>query len=345
MLRAMLLALSPACFSLDILFFAGWKTCHALSLTRSSVTLDDSSSRAPLIARVLSEKSMFRITTLSYMLGIAISTISVAAENTITFTKQSSQPGQKMVQRSMVHTACVQSYEQSNQVISTSDRDVSNTQVRNITTVSTSPPVVQVSYTEASLREGKNRLFAKKTSQPVENKSYRVSRNGEILKVVNQHGETPPPEETAIVEKTMSWVGRPNELAEFLNGQTLALQQRLVLPKNVAAKIFGGAVGMDTVQSATLALKQIKVIRGAKCGVFQVDLIGTVPEDGSAPLEVQGMLTVQADTCRTASAEVKSDLDVTEERGPTGGKFTVKNKGKVHIAIHAAFDEPLSKRQ
>ena len=153
----------------------------------------------------------------------------------------------------------------------------------------------------------------------------------------NDSGAPPPEAERAIVESTMSWVGRPNELAEFLDGQTITLGQQLVLPENVAAKIFGGAVGMDSIQSASLTLKKIKTVNDAKCGVFQVGLVGTVPEDGDDPLVVEGMLTVQADTCRTAAAEVKSDLDVSEERGPAGAKFTVKNKGKVHIAIQAEF--------
>lgn len=277
----------------------------------------------------------------AFCLCVATATICTGAE-TITFTKQVSQPGQSMVQQSFVHMDTVQSYEQSNQVISKENREIRKKQVRLIQTVSASPAVVNVTYTEAHREEGKNRLFAKKKPEPVLNKSYQVTREGEELKVVNANGVAPPSDELEIVKSTMSWVGRPNEMAEFLNGRTIAVKQQIELPEEVAARMFGGKVGIGKIDRAVLTLKKIKTIHGAKCGVFGVDLIGRtvvspVVEENER-LEVEGEISVQADTCRTAVAEVASDVDLTEERGPSGATFTVKNKGKLRIAVNAKFD-------
>lgn len=272
----------------------------------------------------------------------AVTAISLGADNKITFHKQTSQPGHRMVQRSFVHVDTIQSYEQSNQLISKTNREVRKTQVRKIKTVSTTPAVVQVTYAEAHLQEGKNRLFAKKKPEPVQHKSYEVTRDGEELRVVNADGSVPP---RAEVQSTMSWVGRPNEIAEFLNGRTVAVHEQIDLPEKVAAKMFGGNLGMGRIESAALELEKIKNINGAKCGVFTVALIGhpaTSPnEPAGQPLNVRGKVYVQADTCRTALVQVDSDLDLSEQRGPAGAQFTVKNRGKIHIAINASFGEAL----
>jgi hypothetical protein len=244
-----------------------------------------------------------------------------------------------MVQHAFVHTKSVQTYEQSQQIISETEREVRNTQVRNITTVAMKPSVVEVTYQEAHLRVGKNRFLAKKSPQPVEQKTYRVQRIGSELQVTDPAGNQPPDDELRIVASTMSWVGQPNQLAEFLHGRTVSLKEQLVLPPAVAAKIFGGAVGMGTIQRASLTLAQVKRINGAQCGVFEVTLIGTPTGNDAKQLETHGQISVETDSCRTAIAEIESELDVSEERGPVGATFTVKNRGQVRIAIKANFSE------
>ncbi len=263
------------------------------------------------------------------------------AAETVTFHKQPGAVGQRMVQTACVHTRTVQTYEQSNQIISSEDRDIRNTQSRHITTVSTEPPIVDVAYARADVRIGKNRFFAKKEELPVDGKTYRVSRVGETLKITDVSGSTPPPVELRIVEKTMSWVGRPNELAEFLNGRTVTKGDRLTLPPPIADRMFGGAVGMQSIQQATLALEQIKRIHGHRCGHFRVMLTGTPSGDTSKQVTVEGVIAVQIDTCRTVVADVASDLDIVEVRGPKGATFTVRNTGKVELLIKAEFDKSL----
>lgn len=279
-------------------------------------------------------------TALALIVGLVCCQSAEAAEQ-ITFTKQAAQPGQKMVQHALVHTDCVLTYEQSNQVISETDRAVRSTQVRQITTLAVQPPVVQVTYSEANLRVGKNRLLAKRTEQPVAKKTYRVRRIDGDLQITNLSGDQPPEEELQIVKSTMSWVGQPNELAEFLHGRTVSVDERLVLPSTVANKIFGGAVGLDSVHEASLTLTQIKRINGARCGEFAVSLVGNPNGNRAKRLKVGGKISVEANTCRTAAVGVESDLDVTEERGPKGATFTVKNRGTVRIAIKADFDQSL----
>lgn len=263
------------------------------------------------------------------------------AQKQITFAKRPTQAGQTMVQHALVHTDSVQTYEQSNQVISETDREVRNTQVRHITNLATNPPVVQVTFTEAHLRVGKNRFLAKKTPQSVAQKTYRVCRNGDTLQVTDLAGNQPPADELRIVESTMSWVGQPNQLAEFLNGRTVSEAEELVLPPSVAAKIFGGAVGIETIQQASLMLERVKRINGSQCGVFDVTLIGTPTANDAKQIRIKGQISVEANTCRTAVAEINSELDVSEERGPVGATFTVKNRGKVRIAIRADFADEL----
>ena len=279
-------------------------------------------------------------TALALIVGL-VCCYTVAGAEQLTFTKQVAQSGQKMVQHAQVHTDCRQTYEQSNQIISATDRAVRSTQVRQITTLAVQPPVVQVTYSEAYLRIGKNRLLAKKIDQPVAQKTYRVRRIDGELHITGVSGNQPPVEELQIVESTMSWVGQPNELAEFLQGMAVSVAERLDLPPSVASKIFAGAVGMGSVQEASLTLTQIKRINGAQCGVFAVRVVGSPTGNESKPLHVNGNISVEADTCRTAVVAVESDLDVSEQRGPQGATFTVKNRGTVRIAIKADFDQSL----
>ena len=288
---------------------------------------------------ILEELMLVRVA-FTMFVGACLCSTARSAE-TITFRKQSTTVGQRMVQTAFVHTATQQTYEQSNQIISEEDREVRNTQVRHITTVAMEPPAVDVTYVQANLRIGKNRFFAKRESLPVEQKTYRVTRAGEDLQIRDKNGHLPPIAERKIVERTMSWVGKPNELAEFLNGRTVAVTERIDLPPTVAAKIFGGAVGMKTIAQATLTLRKIKRVGGESCGEFNVHLVGSPMGDAAKQSTVTGKIAVQANTCRTTLAEVESDLDMAEKRGPTGATFTVRNRGKVQLKIKADFDKSL----
>ena len=94
---------------------------------------------------------------------------------------------------------------------------------------------------QESIVEGAETNEPTLSSQPVQGKTYICKRelgeNGELV-VTDEAGNRPPTDEYEIVAQQMQMVGRPNPLAQFLAGRTIAVGEKVELPSAVASQVF-----------------------------------------------------------------------------------------------------------
>ena len=75
--------------------------------------------------------------------------------------------------------------------------------------------------------------------QPVEGKTYLLTRKGEQLIVRYPDGTIPPKEEFEIVFGSMQSLGKPNPLGKFLLERSFEIGQTIELPQEIAAGMLG----------------------------------------------------------------------------------------------------------
>lgn len=270
------------------------------------------------------------------------SRFAAAADQTVTFVFQPVLSGQQIKQQVSIRTNTTTTYEQSQQIISSSDNNDLNEQIRQITVLESDPKStrIEVTYSRAILKAGKS-ILAKSRPQSVDKQSYIVTRIDGELMVTDKHGNTPPEQELDIVRSNMQWVGQPNPLAQFLNGRTITLGESLQLPKHLATDLIGGANGLGAVDRVTLKLKQIRKLRGRRCGVFDAVLVADSVARDKPKVRIVGDIAIEIATCRSMDIKMDTNLDLREQRGPVGATFTVSNRGQVRIAIKATYGNRL----
>lgn len=173
---------------------------------------------------------------------------------------------------------------------------------------------------------------ADEVAQPVEGKSYIITRNSERLLVTEPDGAIPPRAEYDIVVSTMESFGQPNLLAEFLVPRELRVGERLQVPTDIAKKMLG----FDTfgeVQKFELYLQEIKEIDGNACAIFVADIVAQ--GDAQNPLNVQarGNVIIELATCRTLEATLTGPLSLVSVEQQTEYSAT----GDLLLAIRSQY--------
>ena len=175
----------------------------------------------------------------------------------ITFTSQSPTRGHRIHQTVDVRTKANVVFEQSQQVIFDENRDERNRQQRDVEVLETGPDpptLARVTYAKATTKE-LNQLGHRATPQPVAGKTYLVARVDGELQVTYPDGRQPPRDEWAIVAANMRSLGKPNPLAQFLNGRTVQIGEQLTLPPHIAKELLGESVRFQEADRITLRLR------------------------------------------------------------------------------------------
>lgn len=269
-----------------------------------------------------------------------LSFTTIATAESVTFTFQQPQNGQRIHQEVDSRTKVQTTFEQSNQLISSESKNSLLQQVREILILEADPSKtvrVQVTYTRA-VRKNRGKLLDRPKPQPVAGKTYLVQRIGDVLQVTYPDVTQPSAEEVLIVQANMRAVGRTNPLAKFLDGRTIQIGQRLQLPHNLAADMLGGSDALKTAETVFLTLSRTKRINGQRAAVFKAEILGPYTDDGIRSIQSEGEIIVAIATCRTLRAQMDAKVALVEERGPKGATFTVSNVGKVHLKIEARYE-------
>lgn len=169
-------------------------------------------------------------------------------------------------------------------------------------------------------------------AQPVEGKSYIVTRSGKQLLVTDAEGAIPPRREYEIVVNSMETFGKPSPLAEFLLQRELHIGDRLEVPRDLAADMMGFDQ-FGSVERFELAVNAVREVDGRPCVLFTA-AISTQGEPND-PLRVtaEGTIAVELATTRTVQATLRGPLTVTTVEHEAECTAT----GEVLVAIHSYY--------
>jgi len=177
-------------------------------------------------------------------------------------------------------------------------------------------------------------------AQPVQGKTYLCRRepgdDGKLI-VTDEAGHQPPKEEYDIVAPQMEMVGRPNPLAQFLAGRTVAVGERLEVPKQLAKQIFNLGDKFGEVTDFTLTLQKVQREGGSDHAVFLADVDAMSNDASQMRLEVEGPLVVQVDSCRAARINLVGPIGMSETRGSYSTAYQVIGTGRLQMNIASAF--------
>lgn len=179
-------------------------------------------------------------------------------------------------------------------------------------------------------------------AQPVQGKTYHCLRepgeNGKLV-VTDEAGNTPPFEEIEIVTQQMEMVGRANPFAEFLAGRTIAVGDKIELPKDLATQIFSLGDKFGEVTRFTLTLQKVQLEGGANCAVFQASVEAASSDSSQMRMQVEGPLVVQVDSCRAVRIGLVGPIGMSETRGSYSTAYQVIGTGRVQVSIASTFRE------
>lgn len=257
----------------------------------------------------------------------------------LTFRNQPPEVGQRIWQHATVFANVTTRYTQRGQMISQSNRTLTREQIRRITIISRDSAghaTVRLQYEKARKSLTQRGLVPELKDQPVRGKTYIVSRPEEKLIVTYEDGSTPPKDEVEIVEKNMVSIGRANPLSKFLDGKTVFVGDRLVLPPELAKELgWNGEYG--DISDVALRLKSAKSIGERWCGIFSSEINGKSAMAEGAATQMLGDIAIEVESCRTLSANMQVQLNSEQQRGPEGHTFTVAHRGRVNLNTQSRY--------
>jgi hypothetical protein len=269
---------------------------------------------------------------------------SIAPAATVHFEAAATSVGDRVVQRIGMQMAVTTKIIQSGQVANESASEIRRQQQRTIEVldiVDGRAAKARASF-EVSRRLTPNDAGATEPiTQPIEGKSYLVTRRGDELMVTDLEGRMPPLEEYKLASEALSGVGRPNPLAQLLAGQDVAIGQPMVVPRETASQLLG-LNSPDLAQVHRFELTLVRMTTPADASeaplaVFRASIIMKPESDDALAVTLNGELVVEPATCRLASVDLAGPVHVTTiERTPLG-MYQHSTAGELRVAIRSQF--------
>jgi hypothetical protein len=175
------------------------------------------------------------------------------------------------------------------------------------------------------------------TQQPVAGKTYLVERQGDELRITSDSGGIPPQEEFEIVWYNMESLGKPNPLADFLAGRTVAVGDLLELPTEAATRLLAFGDDVVQVERFTLTLKEVQVAEGRPRAVFDAFVSSRSQGRSQMGMQVEGTLAIDASTCRVLSLELAGPVGLTETKSNGAETYLVSGRGKLRVAMRGEY--------
>jgi hypothetical protein len=269
------------------------------------------------------------------------------AAQQITFARQAMRVGDEIEQNLGLELRMTMTMRQATEMVGKSQTTVRTNQKRVLTTTEVDHghiTAVRLQYPIATKQEsivegtepGEPRLLP----QSVQGKTYICKRNsgenGELV-VTDEAGNRPPTDEYEIVSQQMQMVGRPNPLAQFLDGRTIAVGEKVELPAAVASQVFNLGDKFGKVSRFTLTLKKVQTEDGVKCAVFQANVEAFANAATQMRLDVEGPLVVDVATCRAQKISLSGPIGMSETRGSYSTAYQVIGTGKLQMGVTSTY--------
>lgn len=141
------------------------------------------------------------------------------------------------------------------------------------------PAKVKVHYITSNEEQNSSPGEKQKVVQPIEGKTYVIEMTDEGITVVDENGQTPNENETALVRREFNYIGKIDPMSKFLDGKQFSVGQTVDIPGEVARSIFDDP--KDEIKTFSLSLRELTEINGENCGRFDVVLeLRGAPEQG-----------------------------------------------------------------
>lgn len=196
-----------------------------------------------------------------------------------------------------------------------------------------------VSYPLSKVLSTENDQPGTETSQPVEQKSYLVAREGKQLIVTDTEGSIPSQAEYEVVVTGLQNLGLPNPLIKYLVGKTFRVGDRIVLPREIAEQLMGFGGEFGRVEKFDLELRSVREIEGAQCAIFSATIAAVGEVANPIRIHAYGQVAVQAETCRTVSAEISGPLTLSVAEHTPEGSFQYKAQGSMRLAVKSQYGQ------
>lgn len=280
-------------------------------------------------------------------LGLWCSAVVISAEaadvrpgEAVTFRRQAPAKGDVARQSVVTSTSMDVSVHLGQQVVHENATLVERAQERSIRLTHVEPDVrmaSEVTYHKAGQAMTAGSDEAESLQQPVQGKTYRVEREGEELRILDEHGLVPPQDEYEIVWHSMESFGKANPLAEFLNGRTVSVGQTLDLPQEAAVHLLAFGDDVVTVERFALTLQEVRTAEGQRRAVFRAFISSRTHGQRQMGMQVEGILAVDADTSRVVSLEIAGPIGMTETHVNGPDTYLVSGRGKIQVAMHGSY--------
>lgn len=198
---------------------------------------------------------------------------------------------------------------------------------------------VQVLYAEAMNKQGNSITGEQLQIDVVKGKTYIVEcKEGELL-VTGPQGEKIDDNEFSLVKEDYQRLGKPEPVAQFFHGKTLAIGQKVMVPEEAAVELFRGQQENLRVEEFSFIFRETSKQGKMPCGVFDTVLKMAGDSDGIAiAVDLKGTTTVRED-CRVISLDLKGMSTIHGEHESEDGKMEMAGKGEVVINLSNLYRE------
>jgi hypothetical protein len=269
------------------------------------------------------------------------------AAQQVSFARQPTRVGDEIEQNVGLELRMTMTMRQASEMVGKSQTTVRTNQKRVLTTTEVDNGRIvalrlqyPVATKQESIVEGTETTEPTLSQQAVQGKTYICRRdggdNGELV-VTDEAGNRPPTDEYEIVVQQMQMVGRANPLAQFLDGRTIAVGEKIELPAAVASQVFNLGDKFGKVSRFTLTLKQVQTEGGVKCAMFQANVEAFTNAATQMRLEIEGPLVVDVATCRAQKINLVGPIGLSETRGSYSTAYQVIGTGKLQMSIASTY--------
>jgi hypothetical protein len=177
-------------------------------------------------------------------------------------------------------------------------------------------------------------------TQPIEGKSYLMSREGDRVVVTGLDGAAPPEEETRLVAESLENVGKPNPFASLLVNRPMTVGQRVLVPREVVQSLLGFEGPIGSVHRFELTLLRVEPAtaeRPSPVGVFQATIEVRPNDESPLSITLNGEMFVETETCRLTEVRMVGPVQLSSIERTAGGIFQFSAGGELNLAIRSDY--------
>lgn len=254
------------------------------------------------------------------------------AAQSVTFGRQAAPTGEQLDQATEVGLTLKTQIRKQREVLEKQQSEVVRTRRRVLEPALYEDGVTTAAYVKYLKSESRHN-GAEPQQDPIAGKSYYCRRIGEGIQVLTREGAEPPAEEKKLVAENMETLGKPNPLAEYLAGKTVAVGDKLTLPADIAQRLLGLGGALGEVTKFELTLAKLAEQDGQPCAVFQADIEAQQTDTSQMRLLIGGPMTIEAATCRAVSSDLSGPIGMSHSLNDPRGRLQLDSTGRVKVRV------------